>query len=96
MVEVGPAHLPASAILAEIVEACGQDTVSVDWIICRLSDRSFGVVLATLGVLSLIPGAAILAGLLLLYPGVQMAIGRAGLSRSLLKKGGAALPTLSR
>lgn len=47
-------------------------SVSLGWLIARLGPRSFGLVLLLLGLLALLPGIAIAAGVLLAVPASQM------------------------
>lgn len=67
---------PTSARLQRLSDEASGDTVDLNWVVGRLGERSFGLIIALLGVLSLLPGVSILAGLLLLFPGVQMMLGR--------------------
>lgn len=68
---------PTSEILAALlVEAPGAE-VTPAWIVARLHERSFGLVLLLVGLVALVPGASPVAGLLLLIVAAQMLMARA-------------------
>jgi hypothetical protein len=52
--------------------------VTLGWLIDRLGDRSFGIILLLLALLSMIPGASIPVTLLLLVVACQMMLARGG------------------
>jgi hypothetical protein len=69
---------PSSVILAELlVEAPGQQ-VALDWLMSRLGDRSFGMILLIIAPLGLLPGISVFIGILLIIPAYQMMLGRPG------------------
>jgi hypothetical protein len=68
---------PTSVILEQLMHQAPPGTVSLGWLIDRLGPRSFGLVLLLLGLLALLPGVAIAAGLLLALPASQMLRGHA-------------------
>jgi len=70
-------RLPTSVILERLMHEAPPGTVSLGWLIDRLGPRSFGLVLLLLGLLALLPGVAIAAGLLLALPASQMLRGHA-------------------
>ncbi|MEX1108999.1 MAG: exopolysaccharide biosynthesis protein [Dongiaceae bacterium] len=69
------AYVPTSIALERLIAAVRTDEVRVDWIVNRLDQRSFGLMLLVLGVFGLIPGITSLAGILLLFPAGQMILG---------------------
>jgi hypothetical protein len=69
-------HAPTSVVLAQLLTEAPPDHVSLVWLIGRLQKRSFGLVMLLLALVSLLPGAGILAGILLGFPAVQMILGR--------------------
>jgi hypothetical protein len=69
-------HVPTSAVLARLLAEAPPDYVSLAWLIGRLHARSFGLVMLLLALVSLLPGAGILAAILLAFPAVQMMLGR--------------------
>ena len=72
----GVDYLPTSVLLDRLIAAAPAERTSIGWIVDRLDERSFGLMMLVLGMLALIPGIATLAGLLLLFPAAQMIIGR--------------------
>jgi hypothetical protein len=54
------------------------EQVTLGWLMDRLGDRSFGVVLLLLALLGLLPGVSAVAGVLLMVPAVQMILARRG------------------
>ena len=69
-------RVPTSAVLARLLAEAPPDYVSLAWLVDRLQARSFGLVMLLLALVSLLPGAGILAGILLAFPAVQMMLGR--------------------
>lgn len=72
------ARTPTSAVLDELLGVAPAETVTLGWLIGRLGDRSFGVVLLLLGLLGLLPGIATLAAVLLLVPAFEMMLANRG------------------
>ncbi len=64
--------VPASVVLRELLGEAPADRMTLGWLVGRLGERSFGAVLLLLGVLGLLPGVSVLAGLLLVVPAFQM------------------------
>lgn len=58
--------------LRHLLEQAPTDHVSLGWIMDRLHERSFGLVILLLAVTALVPGLSIIAALLLVIPAVQM------------------------
>ncbi len=65
-------RVPTSVLLEGLMHEAPANSVSLGWLIERLGPRSFGLVLLLLGLLALLPGIAIAAGLLLAIPASQM------------------------
>lgn len=72
---VAPAR-PTSAVLANLLAADLPATVTPDWIIDGLGQRSYGLVMLLLGLLALMPGLSLVAGLLLVWMSSQMILAR--------------------
>ena len=68
-------HEKTSKLLARIVAGLSSEKVAVGILLYRLRRRSFGGVLFFLALLSLIPGIAIVAGLVIIVLGTQLALG---------------------
>lgn len=75
--ELSPAqpHEKTSKLLARILTGLNSEKIAVGILLYRLRRRSFGGVLLFLALLSLIPGIAIVAGLVVIVLGVQLALG---------------------
>jgi hypothetical protein len=69
-------HVPTSVVLAQLLAEAPPDYVSLAWLMGRLQERSFGLVMLLLALVSLLPGAGILAAVLLGFPAIQMMLGR--------------------
>lgn len=69
---------PTSIVLHELLGEAPAEQVTVDWLLARLGDRSFGIVLLLLGIFGLLPGASAVAGVLLVILAFQMIKGRSG------------------
>ncbi len=48
------------------------DTVTLEWIVDHLRDRSFGIIMLLIAVIGLLPGVSPIAGILLFIPAAQM------------------------
>ena len=73
---VATAYVPTSEILKDLFERVSCE-VTPTWLIENLRERSFGIVLLLLGLLSLLPGASGVVAILLLYPAWQLMGGQA-------------------
>jgi hypothetical protein len=71
---LAPTH--TSELLDELVAKAPDGPVDLEWLLGRLDRRSFGLLLLLLGLLVIIPGVATIATLALLFPAVQMMLGR--------------------
>jgi hypothetical protein len=64
--------IPTSAVLEDLVEDAPNDQLTLAWILDRLRSRSFGIVLLSLGIVSILPAISPVAGILLSIPAYQM------------------------
>jgi hypothetical protein len=71
-----PLRSPTSLVLEELLGSLPDGHVTFDWLMGRLGDRSFGIVLLLLALLGLLPGVSAIAGLLLVLPASQMILAR--------------------
>jgi hypothetical protein len=65
-----------SELLEELVAKAPDGPVDLEWFLGHLDKRSFGLLLLLLGLLVIIPGIATIATLALLFPAVEMMLGR--------------------
>jgi hypothetical protein len=70
------ARTPTSIMLERLLEEAPGDTVTLDWLIGELRERSFGFVMLLMGMVALIPGGSTFIGFLLAYPAIQMIMAR--------------------
>ena len=70
------APAPTSELLEELVAKAPDGPVDLEWLLGRLDKRSFGLLLLLLGLLVIIPGIATVATIALLFPAVEMMLGR--------------------
>jgi hypothetical protein len=71
-------HVPTSLVLQELLDDAPAESFSLDWLIGRLPERSFGILMLLLGLLAMVPFGSILPGLLLAILAAQMTVGRQG------------------
>ncbi len=71
-------RLPTSVILARLLDEAVDETITLQWIVEHLRDRSFGIVMLLIALIGLVPGIATVAGLLLAVPAIQMVLARRG------------------
>jgi hypothetical protein len=65
-------HVPTSQLFRAILDDAPEEHVSVASLVRSLRERSFGMIMLLLGLLAILPGISILAGILLLAIGFQM------------------------
>ena len=65
-------RIPTSRVLSALVDEATAERVSLGWLMDRLGERSFGIILLLLAFLAFIPGVSPLAGALLTIPAFQM------------------------
>jgi hypothetical protein len=70
------ARAPTSAVLDDLLGEAPAGQGTLDWLLGKLGDRSFGVVLLLLALLGLLPGVSAVAGVLLAVPAAQMILAR--------------------
>ncbi len=71
-------RVPTSELLGDLLSEAPSDFVTLAWLIGRLRERSFGMIMLVLGLVALVPGASMLVGLFLAVPAVQMMLAREG------------------
>ena len=71
-------RIPTSRVLGALVDEATAERVSLGWLVDRLGERSFGIILLLLALLALIPGVSPIAGILLTVPALQMIRAHAG------------------
>jgi hypothetical protein len=69
---------PISTVLGEMLGAAGAEHLTLDWLLERMGERSFGLVLLLLSVFGLLPGVSAFAAVLLMIPAIQMLLARSG------------------
>ena len=70
------AHTHTSVLIEELVAQAPDGPVDLDWLLGHLDKRSFGLLLLLLGLLVIVPGVASLATLMVIFPSVEMMLGR--------------------
>jgi hypothetical protein len=65
-------RIPTSRVLRALLDQTTTERVSLGWLIGRLGERSFGIILLLLALLAFIPGVSPVAGILLTIPAFQM------------------------
>lgn len=68
--------MPTSVVLDRMLGDAPAERVTLDWLMGRLGDRSFGIVLLLLAMLGLLPGVSAVAAVLVMVPAVQMILAR--------------------
>ena len=68
--------IPASVILQELHDDAPADNLTLGWLMGRLQNQSFGLIMLLLAIVAIAPGISIVGGLLLLIPALQMIAGR--------------------
>jgi hypothetical protein len=74
------AHTHTSELLEKLVAQAPDGPVDLDWLLRHLDKRSFGLLLLLLGLLVIVPGVASIAALIVIFPSVEMMLGRSRLS----------------
>ena len=72
------ARTPTSVVLDDLLSDVPGEQVTLEWLLGRLGDRSFGLVLLLLALLGLLPGMSAVIGVLLMIPAIQMVLARPG------------------
>ena len=68
----------ASTVLPELFQHAPAEMITLAWLMSQLGERSFGFVLLLLGLLAMLPGASVVAGILITVPAFQMILARHG------------------
>jgi hypothetical protein len=71
-----PTHTHTSVLLEELVAQAPDRPVDLDWLLSHLNKRSFGLLLLLLGLLVIVPSVASIATLIVIFPSVEMMLGR--------------------
>ena len=70
---------PTSFILESMLDAIlAERQITLDWLMERLGERSFGIFLLLLAILGLLPGVSALPGVLLMALATQMILAHSG------------------
>jgi hypothetical protein len=69
------ARVPTSVVLNDLLKDAPPD-VTLGWVLDRLQERSFGLVMLLLALIALVPGLSTFIGVLLIVPSVQMMLAR--------------------
>ena len=70
------AFIHTSVVLQRLHDEAPTDHFTLDWLMGRLGKRSFGMIMLVLALIAIVPGGAIVAGLLLMIPAFQMVAGQ--------------------
>jgi len=65
-----------SVVLKRLLDGAPTDHFTFGWVMGALRKRSFGMIMLLLSLVAIVPGLAIVAGLLLMIPAFQMIAGR--------------------
>jgi hypothetical protein len=68
--------VPVSAVLQKLHEEAPPGYFTLDWLMDRLQNQSFGLLMLVLAIIAAAPGICLIGGLLLLVPAFQMVMGR--------------------
>ena len=63
-------------VLQRLHDEAPTDYFTIGWLMGSLRKRSFGIIMLSLALVTMAPGVAIVAGLLLMIPALQMIAGR--------------------
>jgi hypothetical protein len=72
------AHTHTSDLLDELLSQAPDGPVDLEWLLTHLDRRSFGLILLLLGLLMIIPGVATIATVMIVFPSIEMLLGRSG------------------
>jgi hypothetical protein len=68
--------VPVSAVLQKLHEEAPPGYFTLDWLMGKLQNQSFGLLMLVLAIIAAAPGICLIGGLLLLVPAFQMILGR--------------------
>ncbi len=83
---------PTSVVLQRLIEDANGDYFTLSWVLTRLRERGFGVIMLLLAIVAMGPAVSPIAGLLLAFPACQM-IGNQAAPRFPRRIGERSLPT---
>jgi hypothetical protein len=69
-------HIPTSQLFQQVLSNAPAEHVTLAWIIRGIRQRSFGMIMLVLGLIAMVPGLSVIAGLLLATLGFQMMMAR--------------------
>jgi hypothetical protein len=72
----GSALVPVSVVLQRLHDEAPTDQFTLSWLLGALHKRAFGIIILLLAVVAMAPGISIVAGLLMMVPALEMAIGQ--------------------
>ena len=70
------ARIPTSVVMHALLDEAPGEAVSLSWVIERLGERSFGLLMFLLALIALVPGLSGFIGVLLMIPAFQMIMAR--------------------
>ena len=70
------AYIPTSQLFRAVLANAPTENVTLAWLLRSLGRRSFGMIMLLLGLVAMVPGASVLAALLLTVLGFQMMMAR--------------------
>ena len=73
------ASAPTSVVLSGLLAGLPEGEVTLGWLVGRLGERSFGIILLLLGLLGLLPGVSVPIAVLVVVPALQMLLARPAL-----------------
>jgi hypothetical protein len=73
-----PKREPTSTVLDGMLDTAAMESVTLDCLLGRLGERSFGFVLLLLALFAMLPGISAFAALLLMLLSIQMLLARPG------------------
>lgn len=68
--------VPTSVVLQRLHDEVPTDHFTLGWLMHSLDKRSFGIIMLLLSLVAVAPGVSVVAGLLLMVPGLQMIAGK--------------------
>lgn len=63
-------RVPTSIIVADLLRDAPRDHVTLEWIVDRLGERSFGIIMLLIALIGLLPAVSWFAGPLLAVPAI--------------------------
>lgn len=70
--EKAVAATPTSSVLQSLLVKTGRTNVALIWIVDELGERSFGLIMLLLALLTLVPGISYVASILVIWVSIQM------------------------